>query len=65
MLNKVGAIIDRAVEVVVGTLFDIVAAVVAAVFFFGYQYEPEKKKYDPKEDALHRWRRRQEQERKR
>ena len=53
MLNKVGGIIDT----VVGTLFDIVAAVVAA-FFFGYQYEPGKK-YDPKEDALRRWRRKE------
>ena len=53
MLNRVGAIIDT----VVGTLFDIVAAVVAA-FFFGHQYEPGKK-YDPKEDALRRWRRRE------
>ena len=51
MLNKVGAIVDT----VVGTLFDAVATVVAALFL-GYQYEPEKK-YDPREDALHRWRR--------
>ena len=54
MLNKVGAIGDT----VVGTLFDIVAAVVAAFFFSGYQYEPGKK-YDPKEDALRRWRRKE------
>lgn len=51
MLNKVGAILDT----VVGTLFDIVVAVVGAGF--GYQYEPGKK-YDPKEDALRRWQRR-------
>lgn len=48
MLNRVGAIIDT----VVGTL-----AVVAA-FFSGYQYAPGKK-YDPKEDALRRWRRKE------
>lgn len=53
MLNKVGAIVDT----VVGTLFDVVAAAVAA-FFFGHQYEPGKK-YNPKEDALRRWRRRE------
>lgn len=57
MLNKVGAIIDRGVE----TLFNAVATVVAALFI-GYQYDP-KKKYDPQEDALHRWRRRRERER--
>lgn len=51
MLNKVGAILDT----VVGTLFDIVVAVVGAGF--GYQYEPGQK-YDPKEDALRRWQRR-------
>ncbi len=58
MLNKVGAIIDRVVE----TLFNSVATIMAALFL-GYQYDP-KKKYDAREDALHRWRRR-EQERKR
>lgn len=59
MLNKVGAIIDRVVE----RLFNAVATVAAALFI-GYQYDP-KKKYDAQEDALHRWRRRQEQERER
>ena len=62
MLNKVGAIIDRAVEVVVGTLFDAVITVVAALSI-GYQYAPKEKKYDAREDALHRWRRRQERKR--
>lgn len=59
MLNKVGAIIDRVVE----TLFNSVATIMAALLL-GYQYDP-KEKYDPREDALHRWRRRREQERKR
>lgn len=62
MLNKVGAIIDRGVEVVVGTLFDSVITIMAALFL-GYQYAPKEKKYDPQEDALHRWRRRQERKR--
>lgn len=64
MLNKVGAIIDTIIEAVVGTLFDAVITVVAALFL-GYQYAPKEKKYDPQEDALHRWRRRQERERRR
>lgn len=41
MLNRVGATIDTVVGTVVGTLFDIVVAVVGAGF--GYQYEPGKK----------------------
>lgn len=62
MLNRVEAIIDTVVDTVVGTLFDSVITVVAALFL-GYQHAPEKKKYDVRDDALHRWRRRQERKR--